>query len=143
MRVVALRLQTARKQPMQQRDSLLLLAGKGIDGDCHQGGMQQVSLLPLDAERRVIELGRPGLCMKRFTANIVVDGLQSLMKGARLRVGAAILDVTQMGKHCYAEECDYAFKPCPLQGCAYAAVLRGGMVSIGDGVWLETKSTLR
>lgn len=144
MRVVALRLCPAHKH-IQQRNSLLLVAGRGIDGDCHQGGQRQVSLLSYAAEQRMDEMGRPGLCMKKFAANIVVDGLWRLQPGDGIRAGEALLDVTQTGKRCYTEECDYANTkhPCPLQGCVYAAVRLGGSVSVGDEVRVETESTLR
>lgn len=177
MRVAALRLQRESKQPMETADSLELVEGRGIAGDCHyySGSMEtgddaglervnqsiidgqeaidihrpdktsgrtknsdkakrQVSMLPAQAEQRIDELGRPGLCMKKFAANMVVDGLGIMREGESLSASGAELRITQVGKPCFADDCDFtqAGEPCPLRGCMYAMVIKSGVVRVGD-----------
>ena len=105
-----------------------LRAGHGIEGDAHAGPWhQQVSL--------------PELPAGAFAENILIEGLElkTLPIGTRLRVGGALLEVTQIGKECHK---DCAIRQqigdcvMPREGI-FARVLMGGAVRPGDPVTVE------
>jgi MOSC domain-containing protein YiiM len=81
----------------------LLREGHGIVGDAHAGDWhRQVSLLAqedIDTLRgKGIEIG-----FGDFAENITTRGIDlgSLPVGSRLRIGPALLEVTQVGKECH------------------------------------------
>ena len=108
----------------------------GIEGDAHAGDWhRQVSLL---GEESVDKLQHhfPDLPAGAFAENILTKGitLYELPIGTKLRVGGALLEVTQIGKECH-------------QGCAirqvtgdcvmpregiFAIVLEEGTIKAGD-----------
>jgi MOSC domain-containing protein YiiM len=84
-------------------DSAVLRENHGIEGDAHAGEWhRQVSLLAeedIDTMRgRGIELGYGD-----FAENITTRGIDlgALPIGARLSLGPAVLEVTQIGKECH------------------------------------------
>ena len=84
-------------------DSAVLRENHGIEGDAHAGDWhRQVSLLAeedIDTMRgRGIELGYGD-----FAENITTRGIDlgALPIGARLSLGPAVLEVTQIGKECH------------------------------------------
>jgi MOSC domain-containing protein YiiM len=88
------------KKPVQRA---VLREGHGIEGDAHAGDWhRQVSLLAdedIETLRgRGIEIG-----CGDFAENITTRGidLASLPIGARLSIGPAILEITQIGKECH------------------------------------------
>ncbi len=124
-----------RKKPLP---TVHVTAGRGIDGDAHAGGWhRQVSLLGIESIEKMWRLGaamNPG----DFAENVTTSGiaLLSLAIGSRLRVGAVLLEVTQIGKECHARcEIYRQVGDCvmPREGI-FARVLRGGAMSPGDVV---------
>jgi MOSC domain-containing protein YiiM len=80
-----------------------LREGHGIEGDAHAGGWhRQVSLL---AEEDIDTLRGRGIDIGfgDFAENLTTRGvdLSSLPIGARLHLGPAVLEVTQIGKQCH------------------------------------------
>ena len=126
------------KHPVSE---VLLRAGHGIEGDAHAGPWhRQVSLLATES----VELMRavlPELPAGAFAENILIEGLEpkTLPIGTRLRVGGALLEVTQIGKECHK---DCAIRQqigdcvMPREGI-FARVLMGGTVRPGDPVTVE------
>ncbi len=124
-----------RKTPVTQAE---LKAGHGIAGDAHAGPWhRQVSLLALESIEKMRTAGAavgPG----DFAENLTVEGvdLAGLPVDARLRLGAVLLQVTQIGKQChhrcaiYEQAGDCVM---PREG-VFAEVLLGGTVSPGDPV---------
>ena len=115
-----------------------LRAGHGLVGDSHAGlGVRQVSLLALESIERAnrehnIE-ARPG----SFAENLTTEGLDllSLHIGDRLRVGAALLEVEQIGKPPSAAH-TYNFAGVsilPHEGI-FCRIIEGGPVSRGDPI---------
>lgn len=126
------------KHPVSE---VLLRAGHGIEGDAHAGPWhRQVSLLATEsvAPMRAV---LPDLPAGAFAENILTGGLalKALPIGTRLRVGGALLEVTQIGKECHK---DCAIRQqvgdcvMPREGI-FARVLTGGAVRPGDPITIE------
>ena len=125
------------KEPIEGAE---LRADHGLVGDAHAGpGHRQVSLLAAESIARVRAV-MPDLADGAFAENLITRGLDltSVTVGRRLRIGRAVLEVTQIGKECH-------------QGCAirqitgdcimpregvFCRVLEGGTVLPGDGIEL-------
>lgn len=124
-----------KKHPVEE---LRLRVGHGAAGDAHAGpGRRQVSLL---ANESVDAMRARGFALRAgdFAENILTEGvaLRALPVGTRLRVGAALLEVTQIGKECHSD-CGIKRKVgvcvMPAEG-VFAIVLEGGAVKAGDGI---------
>ena len=115
-----------------------LVADHGLVGDAHAGpGGRQISLLAAESIARV-RAALPELADGAFAENIVTAGvaLGSARVGDRIRVGAAVLEVTQIGKECHnACAIKQATGDCimPREGI-FCRVITGGAVAPGDAV---------
>jgi len=115
-----------------------LRAGWGIVGDAHAADWhRQVSLLAWESIEKMRALGlnvRAG----SFAENLTTSGicLVELPVGTKLRIGTALVQVTQIGKVCH-DKCAiyYQAGDCvmPREGI-FVAVLEGGTVQAGDAV---------
>ncbi|MEW6172868.1 MAG: MOSC domain-containing protein [Bacillota bacterium] len=116
----------------------LLVTGHGLEGDAHTGTWhRQVSLLALESIEKMkakgLDVG-PG----DFAENITTRGLDlmHLPVGTVLRIGAALGEITQIGKECHsacairrqAGDCVM-----PREGI-FVRVLETGLVQVGDTV---------
>lgn len=122
-----------RKKPVSSAE---LKTGHGLVGDGHAGAWhRQVSLLALESIEKMRRLGLdvgPG----DFAENLTTSGidLMGLPLGSRLRVGAAVLEVTQHGKEChdrcaiYRQAGDCVM---PREGI-FAEVVSGAIVCAGE-----------
>ena len=120
-----------------------LLEGLGVEGDFHQGGEKQVSLLSAEVRLWIdaqTEQAKKGLCFVRFRENILIEGLpEDLKSGSLLRAGDIVLRISERGKRCH-DECAFFSEglPCRLSGsAAFAAVEQGGTIRIGDAVSID------
>jgi MOSC domain-containing protein YiiM len=116
----------------------------GIEGDAHAGDWhRQISLLgeeSVDKLRHILPDIPPGA----FAENILTRGitLYELPVGTRLRVGEALLEVTQIGKECHAGcairkltgDCVM-----PREGI-FTVVLEEGAIRPGDAVEVLSRS---
>ena len=110
----------------------LLREAHGIEGDAHAGDWhRQVSLL---ADEDIALMRGRGIEIDfgDFAENITTRGLDlaALPIGARLHLGDALLEVTQIGKECHQHCAIYAaVGDCvmPRRGI-FARVLRGGEI---------------
>jgi len=124
-----------RKTPVA---SVELRAEHGIVGDAHAGPWhRQVSLLARESIEKMRALGLD-VTNGDFAENLTTAGIDllSLPVGARLTVGEAELEVTQIGKECHTRCAIYhQAGDCvmPKEGI-FARVLRGGTVQPGDEV---------
>jgi MOSC domain-containing protein YiiM len=124
-------------------DQIHLIPDHGIEGDAHAGHWhRQVSLLAqesvdgMQSKITTVQL-KPG----DFAENVLTRGidLKNLPVGARLRIGSALCEVTQIGKECHA---DCAIRQqvgdcvMPREGI-FVKVLTEGNVRPGDAVELE------
>lgn len=127
--------------PKRPVPHITLIENHGVAGDAHAGSARQVSLLAVES---LDKLRAKGLAVGPgdLAENITTGGLDlcHLAPGARLRVGAALLEVTQIGKECHhpcaiarqAGECVM-----PTEGI-FARVIAGGEVRAGDEIIVET-----
>ena len=125
-----------------QVPQVMLLQDHGLEGDAHAGNWhRQVSLLSLE---RIEEFREKGVQVGfgDFGENLVLQGydLRSLPVGSRLRVGKALLEVTQIGKECHK---DCAIRKqvgdcvMPREG-VFAVVLKEGTIKSGDAICVDT-----
>lgn len=116
----------------------------GLEGDAHAGKWhRQISLLAKESIRKMEEFGlklKPG----DFAENITTEGLDllSLPIGTRLKIGKALLEVTQKGKECHIGcEIRKIVGDCimPKEGI-FARVLEEGEIKIGDEIEVLNES---
>jgi len=124
-----------RKTPVERVE---LRPGHGIVGDAHAGDWhRQVSLL---AQESIAKMQALGLDVDKgdFAENLTTEGIDlvSLPLGTRLKIGATLLEVTQIGKECH-NRCAiyYQAGDCvmPKEGI-FARVIEGGIINPGDDI---------
>ena len=110
----------------------------GIVGDAHAGDWhRQISLLAEESVDKMRSL-LPGLEPGTFAENINTRGLElkTLPVGTRLRLGEAVVEVTQIGKECHSD-CEIKKKTgkcvMPTEGI-FAVVVKEGSVRRGDEI---------
>jgi len=118
-------------------DEITVRENYGIEGDAHAGEWhRQVSLLA-DESVDKLRVKMPELPAGVFAENILTQGivLSELTIGTRLRVGGALLEVTQIGKECHNDGCAIKRQTgdcvMPREGI-FAAVVEGGVIKPGD-----------
>jgi MOSC domain-containing protein YiiM len=82
----------------------VLIDNLGIEGDAHAGDWhRQVSLLAFEDIEEMIKKGA-NVTHGDFAENITTEGvdLANLPIGSVLKLGEAVLEVTQIGKECHA-----------------------------------------
>ncbi|HID88168.1 MAG TPA: MOSC domain-containing protein [Anaerolineales bacterium] len=110
----------------------------GIEGDAHAGDWhRQVSLLAWES---IEKMRAQGLNVREgsFAENITTRGLElhTLPVGSRMRLGSALVEVTQIGKLCHTKCAIFKMVgDCvmPREGI-FVRVLEGGEVAVGDAV---------
>lgn len=130
--IVGVSLSAERGVQKTQVDEITLIEDYGVEGDGHAGGPRQVSLLAeedVDIWRAKGHKLKPG----DFADNITTRGIElvSLPIGTRLRIGDAVLEITQIGKKCDEDSVIYhVLEDCfmPERG-VYARVVKGGVVN--------------
>lgn len=116
-----------------------LVAGFGIEGDAHGGDWhRQISLLGQESIDKMKAGGLPGLTSGQFAENITTEGLclYELPIGTRLKIGPAVVEVTQIGKECHHHCAIYKkVGSCvmPLEGI-FTMVISEGTVKAGDEI---------
>lgn len=117
-----------------------LIPNHGISGDAHAGNWhRQISLLAEESIDKMRRLGLSGLTPGAFAENIDTKGLDlvHLPVGTKLKIGPAVVQVTQIGKDCHNDGCaiQKAVGQCvmPREGI-FVAVCTGGIVTPGDEI---------
>ena len=136
--VTAVNISERKGVPKHEVDSIELKISHGIVGDAHAGDWhRQISLLAeesVDKMRVKIPSLKPGA----FAENINTRGLElfTLPVGTLLRIGPALVEVTQIGKECHS---DCAIKKVtgecvmPREGI-FVVVREEGVVRAGDEI---------
>jgi MOSC domain-containing protein YiiM len=134
--VVAVCISTNKGERKTPVEAVELRENHGIAGDAHAGEWhRQVSLLASESIAKMRALGLD-VDSGDFAENITTSGIDlvSLPIGARLCIGDALLEVTQIGKVCHARCAIYRQAgDCvmPREG-VFARVVTGGVVRPGD-----------
>jgi MOSC domain-containing protein YiiM len=116
-----------------------LIAGHGVEGDAHAGrdARRQVSLIAAEVLR---DLAGQGIHYSagELSANLLTEGvaLDALKPGARLRVGAAVLEIVEARKPCGTlTRLDRRLPKLLYRRCGQLArVVTGGAVRVGEAV---------
>jgi len=115
-----------------------MIFDRGFEGDAHAGDWhRQVSLLAIESIDKMREKGLdvgPG----DFAENVTTEGvdLMALPVGSRLKVGEALVEISQIGKVCHTKcAIYYQAGDCvmPKEGI-FAVVREPGDVKVGDAV---------
>jgi len=141
-KIVAVCSSKAKGVPKENIGKAKLVAGWGMEGDAHAGKWhRQVSLLSDKSIEKMRAMAREkGLDLRPgdFAENLTITGLElsSLPVGTYLKVGEALLEVTQIGKSCH-HECEIFKKigrcVMPQEGI-FARVLVGATVRTEDAI---------
>lgn len=138
-RVVAVNVSEKRGEIKHNVPEAYIKADWGIEIDAHAGDWhRQVSLLSLSSVEKMRNLGAK-VNFGDFAENLTVSGVEvsKLPLGTQLKVGEALLEVTQIGKECHNKACAIKRQvgTCvmPIEGI-FARVLSSGMVKVGDKV---------
>ena len=122
------------KHPVEKAE---LRVGHGIAGDAHAGVWhRQISILGIDSVNRLRDRVSVEIKAGDFAENILIEGIEiyKLPVGTKLRIGTALVEITQIGKECHA---DCAIRQqagdcvMPREG-VFAKVLENGAVKPGD-----------
>lgn len=138
-KILAVSISENRGTIKEPQDSVVLVENYGIEGDAHAGDWhRQVSLLDQSSVDKMIEQGATGLTPGIFAENLTTEGisLSTLPLGTRLKIGDALLEVTQIGKICH-QHCQIYQQVgmciMPLEG-VFTKVLKGGTIQKGDEI---------
>ena len=106
MKVISVNISDRKGIPKTPVDEIKLIPG-GIVGDAHFApGKREVSLLAKESYDRFEKLGLGKVCLKHgiFGENIVTEGIElhTMNVGTKMKIGDALLEVTQIGKECHA-----------------------------------------
>jgi MOSC domain-containing protein YiiM len=143
-RVERLWVKRAHRGAMDARESIELVAGRGVEGSADRGGRRQVTILEREVwEALVRELGSDAGPETR-RANVLVSGIDLRASrgrvlrrgGARIRVGGEVKPCERM------EEAVAGLRALMYpewRGGAFGQILDGGIVAVGDAVvWEDT-----
>ena len=135
----------AKGGPMDPGTSATLIAGRGIVGNSDQGRRRQVTLIDGEVWRTLTSQLGSVLDPGRRRANLMLEGIRlENTRGKHLRIGTCLLRIAGETKPC--EQMDEALPG--LQdlmwpnwgGGAYAEILEGGEIRIGDAAgWVGEK----
>ena len=145
-RVERLWVKRAHRGAMDARDSIELVAGRGVEGSTDRGGRRQVTLLEREVwDALMRELGRDAGPETR-RANVLVSGIDlRASRGRVLRLGATRIRIGGEVKPCERMEEAVAGLRAAMypewKGGAFGQIIDGGIVAVGDGVaWEEETS---
>ena len=138
-RVERLWVKRAHRGAMDARESIELVAGRGVEGSADRGGRRQVTLLEREVwDALVRDLGSDAGPETR-RANVLVTGIDlRASRGRVLRLGAARIRIAGEVKPCERMEEAVAGLRAMMypdwRGGAFGEVLDGGTVTVGDVV---------
>ena len=144
-RVERLWVKRAHRGAMDPRETIELVAGRGVAGSADQGGRRQITLLERETwERMMRELGSDAGPETR-RANVLVSGIDlRASRGRVLRLGGTLVRVAGEVKPCERMEEAVAGLRALMypdwRGGAFAQVLEGGLVTVGDSVTWDSSA---
>ncbi len=140
-KVLKLQITKKKGEPPVQADFLHLIEGVGIEGDWHAGRLDRaVCLCRKELRDWMEEQSVEGLCFSKQKENLLIEGFgASLRPGMLLRGREAVLEISDVPKHCFPETCarSQAGLSCQLRGeYQMARILRSGVLAVGEEIVL-------
>jgi MOSC domain-containing protein YiiM len=138
-RLEAIWIKCARRGKMDSVKTAELVAGKGVVGNANQGGRRQVTIIEKEVwEQRTAAVGAQ-LDPSARRANLMISGLPLVKtRGKTLRIGECILEIAGETKPCERmEEAATGLRQSMYAdwgGGAFAMVVKGGTINVGDDV---------
>lgn len=110
----------------------------GLEGDAHSGkGSKQISLLAVESVKKLNEEKKIDASPGDFAENITTEGLNliQLSVGTRMKIGEALIEVTQIGKEPGLSH-KFSYRGHSLLPTAgiFARVVESGEVNPGDKI---------
>ena len=141
-KLVWIGLRPSRKEPMLKPASALLIARQGIEGDRYQtqrDGPRQVTLIAAEDIAAIASFMHstdvPPDLLRR---NLVTQAINlTALKGCRIRIGAAVLEITGDCAPCSQMEANLGpggYNAVRGRGGLTARIIAGGEVRIGDAI---------
>ena len=130
------RVRRGKMDPVQHAE---LIAGKGIVGNANQGGRRQVTVIDKDVWAQRTASVNAQLDPAARRANLMVSGVDLLnSRGKTIRIGDCILEIAGETKPCERmEEAAPGLRTAMYAdwgGGAFATVVKGGTIKVGDDV---------
>ncbi len=142
-RVVAISLSKQRGVSKRNISKGYLKEGHGLDGDAHSGkGSKQISLLAVESIKRLNEEKKMDASPGDFAENITTEGVNliQLAVGTRLKIGKAVIEVTQIGKDPgLSHKFSYQGHSLLPSAGIFARVIESGKVNPGDEILVLPK----
>jgi MOSC domain-containing protein YiiM len=140
-RVDWLGVRPAREAPVEPRDALEAIEGKGIVGDRYAGrsGSRGVTLMQAEHVPVIAALvGLDAIDPALLRRNVVVSGIPLIaLKGRRFRIGEVLLEGTGPCDPCSKMEAalgEGAYNAMRGHGGLCARIVEGGWIRLGDAV---------
>lgn len=135
----------AKRGAMDPVDEVTLDPGAGLRGNANRGGRRQVTIIAAERWRAICDSLGTELPASTRRANLMVSGLDlEKTRGRILRVGAARLVINGETRPCWQMEEAHAGLQAAMDrhwgGGAFAAVLDGGIIRVGEAVEWEDGS---
>jgi MOSC domain-containing protein YiiM len=129
---------------MDPHAEAMLQTGRGLVGNADQGGLRQVTLLSEERWAEMTALVGAALGADARRANLIISGIDLYnSRGRTLMVGACRLKIGGETRPCEQMEEAARGLQAAMQdrwgGGAFAEVLEGGRIAVGDAVQWEIK----
>ena len=133
--------------PMDAVDGAVLEPGGGLRGNANRGGRRQVTIISEARWAELMEALGADLPPSARRANLLVSGVDlENSRGRVLRAGAARLQINGETRPCEQMEAAHAGLQALMRerwgGGAFAEVLEGGEIHVGDAVTWEPESVV-
>jgi len=141
-RIERLWVKRAHRGAMDARDSIELVEGRGVEGSADRGGRRQVTILEREVWEELMRALGSDAGPETRRANVLVSGIDlRASRGRVLRIGATRVRVAGEVKPCERmEEAVTGLRALMYpewRGGAFAQILEGGTVTVGDAVAWE------